>query len=385
MDIQRIREQFPITKDKVFLNHAATSPLPLCSSEAMKDFVKAKVDAQSSMREGDLGPWQERIRNCRRLFSRLVGAKEQEVAYVPNTTFGLNLVAQMLPYKPGSNVVTNDLEYMSNAIAWLKLEERGVEVRFIKSVDGRIGLNQMEEAVDGRTVALAIGQVGWYNGFRHDLKAISEIVHGKGAYLVVDAIQSAGAMRIDVKREGIDFLACGSYKWLLGPPGAGFLFIREDLIDALNPPLIGYESIDPELAERNLFERFDLYRLRYSKGIGKYEVVHVNDLAYVGAEASMNLLLEYGMEGVEQRVREIGNYLVDRLVDTGYKLQTPLDEKERHAIVNFRVKNWEKTWKGLTEKGIIVSPRMGGIRVSPHFYNTQDEIDRLMEALKGMD
>jgi len=384
MDVQGIREQFPIIKSKVFLNHAATSPLPLCSSEAMKDFVKAKVDAQSTMGE-DLSPWQERVRNCRRLFSQLVGAKEQEVAYIPNTTFGLNLVAQMLPYKPGSNVVTNNLEYPSNVIAWLKLEERGVEVRFVKNVDGRIGLNQIEEVVDGKTVALTVGQVGWYHGFRHDLKALSEIAHGNGAYFVVDGIQSVGAMRIDVKREGIDFLACGSYKWLLGPPGAGFLFIREDLIDALNPPLIGYESIDPELAEKNIFERFDLYRLRYSKGIGKYEVVHINDLAYVGAEASMNLLLEYGMEGVEQRVREIGNYLVDRLVDTGYKLQTPLDEKERHAIVNFRVKNWEKTWKGLTEKGIIVSPRMGGIRVSPHFYNTQDEIDRLMEALKGMD
>jgi len=382
MDIQGVRDQFPITKNKVFLNHAATSPLPLCSSEAMKDFVKDKVDAQSTM-EGDLGPWQERIRNCRRLFSQLVGAKEQEVAYVPNTTFGLNLIAQMLPYRPGSNVVTNNLEYPSNVIAWLKLEERGVEIRFIRNTDGKIGLSQIEEAVDGKTVALAVGQVGWYHGFRHDLKAISEIAHGKGAYLVVDAIQSAGAMKIDVKKEGIDFLACGSYKWLLGPPGAGFLFIREDLIDALNPPLVSYESIDPELAEKNIFEGFDLYRLRYSKGIGKYEVAHLSDLAYVGAEASMKLLLDYGIGRVEQRIREIGNYLVDRLVGAGYGLQTPLDEKERHAIVNFKVKDWKKTWKGLTEKGIIVSPRMGGIRVSPHFYNTQDEIDRLMEALKG--
>lgn len=122
MDIQGIREQFPIIKGKVFLNHAATSPLPLCSSEAMKAFVKDKVDAQSTM-ERDLGPWQERIRNCRRLFSQLVGAGEKEVAYVPNTTFGLNFIAQMLSYKPGSNVVTNDLEYLSNVIAWLKLEE----------------------------------------------------------------------------------------------------------------------------------------------------------------------------------------------------------------------------------------------------------------------
>jgi len=384
MNIQRVREQFPIIKSKVFLNHAATSPLPLCSSGAMKDFVKDKVEAQSTMKE-DLGPWQEKIKNCRRLFSQLVDAKEQEVAYIPNTTFGLNLIAQMLSYKPGSNVVTNNLEYPSNVIAWLKLEERGVEVRFVKNVDGRIGLNQIGEAVDGKTVALAVGQVGWYHGFRHDLRAISEVAHRKGAYLVVDAIQSAGAMKIDVKREGIDFLACGSYKWLLGPPGAGFLFIREDLIDILNPPLVGYESIDPELAERNLFERFDLYRLRYSKGIGKYEVTHINDIAYVGAEASMKLLLEYGIERVEQRIREIGNYLVDRLVGAGYGLQTPLDERERHAIVNFRVKNWDKTWKGLAEKGMIVSPRMGGIRVSPHFYNTHDEIDRFMEALKGAD
>jgi selenocysteine lyase/cysteine desulfurase len=382
MNIRDVRSEFPILESKIFLNHAAVSPLPLRAAEAMKKFISDKVKAQSTQNV-DLEPWRNKILNSKSLFAKLIGAREEEIAYIPNTTFGLNMVAQMLPHKHDSNVVTNTLEYLSNVITWLKLGEKGVKVRFVKDDKGRVSLDMLIEMIDDKTIAVAIGQVGWYNGFRHDLKAISEMIHEKGGFLVVDAIQSVGSMKMDVRGDGIDFLSCGTYKWLLGPQGAGFLFIREDLIEEFNPPIVGEKSLDPDIVEKNIYEMFDLYELRYSRGISKYEVVHMNDAAYVGAEESMRLILDFGIENVERKIKEIDDYLIEGLLEMGCELQTPIDELERHAIINFRAKNIDRIMNELTKNGIIVSQRMSGIRVSPHFYNTKDEIDKLLEILKA--
>ncbi|MBS7634994.1 aminotransferase class V-fold PLP-dependent enzyme [Candidatus Bathyarchaeota archaeon] len=383
MNIRNVRDEFPILKSKIFLNHASVSPLPLRSVEAMKKFINDKVKAQSTQNV-DLEFWKNKILNSKSVFARLIGAREEEIAYIPNTTFGLNMVAHLLPYEHGSNVVTNTLEYLSNVITWLKLREEGVEVHFVRDVNGRVSLDMLREKIDDKTVAVAIGQVGWYNGFRHDLRAISEMVHGKGAFLVVDAIQSVGNMKIDVKRDGIDFLSCGTYKWLLGPQGAGFLFIKEDLIEEFNPPIVGENSLDPNLVEKNIYEGFDLFELKYSRGIGKYEVVHMNDVSYIGAEESMRLILNFGIERVERKIKEIDDQIIEGLLEIGYELQTPIDEEERHAIINFKTKDVERTLNELIKNGIVVSRRMGGIRVSPHFYNMRDEIDKLLEILKAV-
>ncbi len=382
MNIRDVRSEFPILESKIFLNHAAVSPLPLRAAEAMKKFISDKVKARSTQNV-DLEPWRNKILNSKSLFAKLIGAREEEIAYIPNTTFGLNMVAQMLPHKHDSNVVTNTLEYLSNVITWLKLGEKGVKVRFVKDDKGRVSLDMLREMVDDKTIAVAIGQVGWYNGFKHDLKAISEMIHEKGGFLVVDAIQSVGNMKMDVRGDGIDFLSCGTYKWLLGPQGAGFLFIREDLIEEFNPPIVGEKSLDPDIVEKNIYEMFDLYELRYSRGISKYEVVHMDDAAYVGAEESMRLILDFGIENVERKIKEIDDYLIEGLLEMGCELQTPIDELERHAIINFRAKNIDRIMNELTKNGIIVSQRMSGIRVSPHFYNTKDEIDKLLEILKA--
>ncbi len=382
MNIRNVRDEFPILKSKIFLNHAAVSPLPLRSVEAMKKFINDKVKAQSTQNV-DLEFWKNKILNSKSVFARLIGAREEEIAYIPNTTFGLSIVAHLLPYEHGSNVVTNTLEYLSNVIVWLKLREKGVEVHFVRDANGRVSLDMLREKIDDKTVAVAIGQVGWYNGFRHDLRAISEMVHEKGAFLVVDAIQSVGNMKMDVKRDGIDFLSCGTYKWLLGPQGAGFLFIKEDLIEEFNPPIVGENSLDPNLVEKNIYEGFDLFELKYSRGIGKYEVVHMNDVSYVGAEESMRLILNFGIDHVERKIKEIDDHLIEGLLEMGYEIQTPINEGERHAIINFKTKDAERTLNELTKNGIVVSRRMSGIRVSPHFYNTKDEIDKFLEILKA--
>jgi len=381
MDIKGVRSSIPALNGRIFLNHAAVSPMPIKAAESMKNFLNDKVRARLTYNV-NLEHWMEKARDSKRFFSRLIGATEDEIALIPNTTFGLNLIAHMLPYKPGSNVVTNTLEYTSNVIAWLKLRELGVEVRIIRDVNGRISLEGFEKNVDERTVAVAVGQVGWFNGFRHNLKAISEFAHDRGAFLVVDGIQAVGNMKIDVVRDGIDFLACGSYKWLMGPQNAGFLYIKKDLIDELNPPFLGENSIDPGMVKRSIYERFDLFDLKYSKGIGKYEVVHIDDVAYVGASESMHLILDFGIERVEERIKRIDEYLVEGLLERGLELQTPVGEGEYHAIINFKVKDADKVMEFLSRSNIVVSKRVGGIRVSPHFYNTEEEIDIFLNILE---
>ena len=382
-DVDKVRESFPITKECVYLNNAATGAHPISVAWAMEAFMKDKARSMLTL-SYDMGVWGRRLGECKKLFAQLIGAKEGEVAFIPNTTAGLNIVANMLPYRRGSNVIVSDIEYMSNVIVWLNQADRGVETCVVKSKGGRVLLEDVEKACNDRTIAIAVGQVGWFHGFRHDLKALSKIAHERGAYLVVDGIQSVGAMKIDVKKDGVDFLACGAYKWLLGPATAGFLYIREDLINEFKPPMVSVGGLKPEVVERNIFESFDLHELKYLNHIARYEFTHICEAAYIGAWASMSFLLSQGIEGVEKRIAYLDNYLVEGLLEAGYELQTPLEPKERLGPINFKVRNCREVERRLAEKGIMVSARMGGIRVSPHFFNTEDELDTLLKALKEL-
>ena len=212
-DIERVREQFPVTKNKVFLNHAASSALPRPVAEAMHKCVD---------NVSNFGPYHEDLTNLGKVeFARLVNAEVGEVALVENTSAGMNISANVLRAPHGSKVVTTDLEYPTVVYPFLR-KSLGYRVHYVKNVDGKIRLEDVEKAVDDETVAVAISQVEYANGFRFDLKPISEIAHKHGAYLIVDAIQACGAIPVDVKRDNVDFLATACYKWLLSPSGRRF-------------------------------------------------------------------------------------------------------------------------------------------------------------------
>lgn len=204
-DIERIREQFPITRNKVFLNHAAQSPFPKPVADAV---FKCAMDFSNF--ETTSIEWND---GGKPLFAKLINANSEEVAFVENTSMGLNIVANMLDYPRDAKVVTTDLEYPSVVYPWLR-RKLNVKVHYVKNHDGKILLEDFEKAVDDKTVAVAISHVEYVNGFRNDLKTIGEIVHKHGAYLIVDAIQAAGAIQIDVKKDDIDFLTTACYKWL---------------------------------------------------------------------------------------------------------------------------------------------------------------------------
>jgi selenocysteine lyase/cysteine desulfurase len=370
-NIDKIREHFPITRNKVFLNHAAHSPLPKLVAEAIKRYVYESSNFwETSSEWNDYG---------KPLFAKMIGAKTEEIALIENTSIGLNIAANVLSYPRGSKVVTTDLEYPSVVYPWLR-KGLGVKVHYVRNVEGKILLEDLEKAVDNKTVAVVVSHVEYVNGFRHNLKALSQIAHEHGAYFIVDAIQSAGAIPINVKKDDVDFLATACYKWLLSPPGAGYFYVKEEIIEEFEPPFVGWASVKQEIFDTIDF--WDIWSLRLSETASRFEIGSPSQISFVGAKEALKMLLNIGIEKIEERIIELTDHIIEAAKNLGLKLQTPIERQHRSGIVNFKIEKPQELVRKLAEKGIIVSARAHGIRVSPHFYNTKEEIDIFMEEVK---
>ena len=372
-DIDKVREYFPHVKEKIFLNHAGVSPLCTPVLNAIKEFLECRTLSKEGFN----------LESAKKFFACLINADSEEIALVPNTSTGLSVIANILSYPRGCNIVTADLEFPSVVYPWLRIKiNLNLEIRYVKNIMGKLRIEDFEKAVDDNTVAVVISHVEYGNGFRNNLKEISEIAHDHGAFLIVDACQSAGAVKIDVKRQNIDFLATSCYKWLLGPCGAGFLYVKKDLIKEYCPTYVGWASV-----KREIFETADLWNnteLILSETASRFETGTPSYLSYVGASSALKMILEYGVDRIEDRIGELIDYLIGRLEEEGFDLQTPKDPSNRSGIINFKISDPIKKVEELREKGVIVSARMNGIRVSPHFYNTKEEIEEFIERLKKM-
>jgi selenocysteine lyase/cysteine desulfurase len=319
----------------------------------------------------------------KRLIGKLIGARENEICYVPNTSYGINVAANSLPFASGKNTVLWDLEFPGNIYPWLNQQLRGAKIRWLHGQE--IDLSELKSSVDGQSVAVSVSHVNWVNGFRADLKAISEIIHEKGGILFVDATQSAGAIQIDVRKMGIDILACAFYKWLLGPSGAGFLYVREDLIDSLHPLFIGWNAVKNTGPPTYLFNPKKIVPQDYAK---RYLPGSISPIPFLGAGRSLKMLLDVGIDRIEERVLDLTDHLVEHLHELGFEVVSPKDREKRGGIVNFSVANASEVTLKLLKNRIWVSARSqegtGGIRVSPHFYNTVSELSSFLRTLKSV-
>jgi cysteine desulfurase/selenocysteine lyase len=376
-ELSGTRVLFPITKEYAFINAASTGAWPSTAVEAISHFLENPI---GDYEYGD-GPWDTRIVEVKKLFAELIGCSSDEVAFAPTTSHALSAIATLAPRKAGLNVVTADMEFPSNILPWMRQREFGLDLRIVKSVGGRIKIEDVEKAVDDHTWAVSISHVEYGNGFRNNLKALSEIAHSHGAHLVVDGIQSVGGLELDVKESGVDFLACGSYKWLLGPIGCGFLFIDGRIAEDYEPLQAGWGSIIPESFDLSKgWEHFQ--RIPWGKGALRFEVGSKPQLSAIALRESLKLLLNLGKRRVEKHILELTEYLLQRLDESHLEVQSPRELESRSGIVNFRVKNPVETCERLRARKVIVCPRMGGIRASPHVYNNREDIDRLMDCLK---
>jgi selenocysteine lyase/cysteine desulfurase len=347
-------------------------PVALAMSAYLKEKFQA-LDTRAFIEKG-----------CPRgLLGKLVGASEDEICYAPNTSYGINVTANSLPIEPGMNAVLWELEFPGNLYPWLKQRSRGLEIRWLR---GRmVDASSFERMVDRRTVVVAISHVNWVNGLRVGLKEISEIVHRNGGFLFVDATQSAGAMQVDVRKMGVDVLASAFYKWLLGPSGAGFLYVRDDLIEKLDPPFIGWNAVKNTGPPSYLFNP---KRIVYQDHAGRYLPGSMSPIPFLGAGVALRMLLDRGISNIERRVLDLTGHLIDGLDELGVEVESPRERASRGGIVSFKASDPAGLEGRLREKKIRVSARsqegVGGIRVSPHFYNTESEITTFLRTLSKL-
>lgn len=373
IDVASIRDnEFPVTRKYIYLNHAGVSPVPAGAAAAVVDLVTLFRDEGAF----HLRKWLEIAEEVRGRFARLVGASQDEVAFVKNTSEGISIVAAGFPWKEGDNLVTANVEFPANVYPWLRLRSRGVEVRMVPARSGRIPKEELFAACDGKTRLMALSSVEFANGFRNDLPAIGEFCQRHGIFFCVDGIQSLGVIPIDVKSYGIDALSADGHKWLLAPEGIGGFYLSRDVLEMIEPVMLGWHSV------RNRFD-FERYDFTLSPDARRFEPGSFNTIGLAALNASLRLLLSVGIDRIWERVRRLTDAAIDAASRAGYEVLSPGNPEERSGIVTFRVPGVDgpALWKALLARGVVCASRAGGIRISPHFYNTPEEIDRFFEIL----
>jgi selenocysteine lyase/cysteine desulfurase len=376
MDWSAFRDLMPVTRRWAYFDHAAVAPLTTRARTALAEWADEFTENGLT----HYSRWLARIEEVRRLVGRLLNADPLDVAFIKNTSEGIGIVAEGLDWRPGDNVVTAEEEYPANVYPWLNLAGRGVELRRVPSRDGRVLLDDLLAATDGHTRLVTISWVEYASGFRNDLDAIGEACRQRGILFFVDAIQGLGALPLDVSRSPIDFLAADGHKWLLGPEGAGVFWIRRDLVDRLHPVGVGWHSVIGAWD-------FGAIDFRLKPNAGRWESGSQNIAGITALGASLELLLEIGVDAMSRRILDLADRFCAEVERTGWKVHGSRRENERSGIVSL-VAPAERSAgfipavvRQLRQQGVVVNHRAGRLRVSPHAYNTPEELDRLVELL----
>lgn len=375
MEVLRYRAEFPVTRHCTYLNHAAFSPGSARVIEAVQDFfARAQEDPGEQFLYGLFAMEAE----VKALAAHLMGAaRPDEIALVAGTAVGINTAANSLPLAPGDNVLVVDGDYPANIYPWLNLAPRGVLTKFVPSKDGGVDLDLLESRIDRRTRAVALSSAMFATGFKCDLAAVGALCRQRDLFFVVDAIQTLGAFPLDVQACSIDFLACSAYKWLLGVPGIGMLYCRHETLGRLQPgAYVGAESVvDP-------FAYLD-YNFTLQDSAERFATGMPNFVGIAGLRAALGLLLEIGVEQIGERILQVTDVLIADLQERGYRVLSNLERPHRSGIVLVEVPRPQEAQARLEESKVVTSLRGAGLRVSPHFYNTEDEVRRVGAVLDG--
>ncbi len=374
MDWTVLRQQFPVARRWAYLDHAAVCPIPTPAVAAMTRYAAEVADGGLDGWRG----WSDRLADVRRLAARLVNAPAvDDICFVPNTTAGIGLIAEGFPWRPGDNVVLAAEEYPSNQYPWLNLADRGVTVRTVPSRGNRIEIDDLRAAMDDRTRVLAASFVQYASGFRADLDALGNLCRERDVFFFVDAIQGLGALPLDVQRSGIDALAADSHKWLLGPEGAGIAYVRRDWVERLHPIGVGAHSV---------VQGFDYgtIRLDLKPHAGRYEGGAVNVGGLLAMGESFRLLLDAGPAAVADRVLALTDELCDRAASAGLTVFSSRAVNDRSGIVSLESpgRDPKAIQQRCRDAGVMVNVRAGRLRVSPHCYNTSDDLARFLDAVR---
>jgi cysteine desulfurase/selenocysteine lyase len=368
---RRYREEFPVTKNVVYLNHAAVAPLCRRAAEAMKGL------AQDALEFGSLhyDKWMATYEGLRVAAARLIHATPREIALVKNTSEGIATVALGISWRSGDRIVAFREEFPANYFPWARLAAKGVTITWLSIYDP---LDAIAEATRGARL-LAVSHVNYLRGFRVDLERIGAICHKEGCFFFVDAIQGMGVFPIDVERFHIDALSADGHKWMLGPEGHGVLYVRKDRTDEIEPIEFGWTNVAhyADYASRDMTLRADA---------GRYECGTLNTIGCFGQRAGIEFLLEVGIDAVCKAVDARGAEIYDGVRTKGYEVICDRTVENGSGIVSFRHPSVDSRVivSRLRDANIAAAPRQGWIRTSPHFYISPDNIARMLDVLPGV-
>ncbi len=370
------RELFPVTRSIVYLNHAGVAPVSTRVGEALARY------AALASEEGAFNyplAFESEVERVRGQAACLLGATPEEIAFVKNTTEGLGFVASGIPWQPGDKVLTCDLEYPSNVYPWQHLASLGAETVLLPGEGGRLPIERVDEALrDPAVRLLSLSSVEFGSGARNDLGALGRLCREREVLFCVDGIQSVGLFPLDVKETPIDFLSADGHKWMLSSEGCGIFFCRRERIPTLRPVTVGWGNVTSP-------HDYDHYNLELPDTAKRFEEGSPNLTGIFGLGAALDLLLELGIDAISQRVLELNDYLAEGLEARGATITSPRAPQEQSGSLCFLWPNEAptETYRRLRRERIFVAARRGAVRVSPHFYNNQEDLDRLLTALEG--
>jgi selenocysteine lyase/cysteine desulfurase len=395
MDLANIRSFFPGTQGRTFLDTACIGLLPAPAEDAIKRLTHSLgrcAERDASAHHIGLDRTAD---EPRREAARLIGAPPEQIALVESTTHGLEIIAASVPLQAGDKVLVGATEFMGLAVPWVPRQQtQGIRIEVVPHHEGRVRIDDYARAVDAQTRLILLSSVQWNNGFRADLEAFCTLAKERNITLVVDAIQQLGAVRFDVNQTPVDFLVCGGHKWLNAPVGRGFLYLHPRQLERLSPTAWGYLNItEPSQGWARYFATPE------TPAVGNYSFVREarrfeiggtsNYLGNAALGAALNLINELGMEVIENHIFKLTDLLIERLNSAGAKVVTPAERAARSGIVTFTLGQGPRRdtafLQRLLNRKIFISQRytagVGGLRVSPHLFNTENDIHQLLELV----
>lgn len=373
MELSNVRKEFPITERYAFLNHAGISSFNCRASQAVKAHIEQSqtqpLDLFIAELNGVTAELKQRV-------ATLIGAPSpDDIVEMSNVATGINTVAQSLPLRAGDNVLVLEGDYPANIYPWLNLASQGVLVKWVPQHAGGLDLNRLEARIDGRTRAIALSTAMFATGFRNDMAAVGALCRKHDLFFVVDAIQTLGALPLDVEACQIDFVACGSQKWLLSAAGAGFLYCRRERL----PQLQGgaYVGASSTVDAYNFLD----YNFTLQPTVDRFLIGTPNLMGRVALNATLGLLLEVGPDQIAERVLDVTGVFIEDMQARGYHIISNLEQQHRSGIVIVDVPDPQAAYTRLLAENVVTSVRGAGLRIAPHFYNSDADVLRVGEVL----
>jgi selenocysteine lyase/cysteine desulfurase len=367
-EILNLRARFPILRQKTYLYN--------CSQGALSDAVELAMQEYAGSWRTSAAPWDEWIgvyESLRTDFARFIHAAPEEVALVTSASAGINPIASALDFGERNKVVMSEYEFPTMGHIWLAQQPRGAQVQFLEGTQNRVPAERYQAAIDERTAIVPVTQVSFLNGFRSDIGAITRVAHSRGALVFLDGYQDCGTRPVDVKALDVDFFVTGALKYLLGPPGLAFLYVRRELIETLTPTMTSWMS------QRDVFA-FRTTHLDPAPDARRFECGTPAIPNIYMARAALRLLTSVGMENVAAQIERLTRAFLEGARALGIACKTPADSAG--PLVVLRSTDPPALIAQLTQRNIVASARLDGVRFAFHFYNTLDDVATALDALK---